>query len=116
MSNDSQPVPITLGEKQPIACTLTDTEAATQVMEWSDLRGQVLRRRSVPGGMVVNFPAGLEDTVRDLAAREGQCCAFLTLTVSSRHADEIELSVTSANPEAQPIIDLLVGAEASSSE
>ena len=41
----------------------------------------------------IAFPAALEAEARDLAAREAQCCAFLTLAVSCGD-DAVVLTIT----------------------
>ena len=68
-------------ERIPIACTLTTKEAASQLDEWGELRRAATSVAAVDGGYRLTFPASSEATVRDLAAREAQCCAFLGLSV-----------------------------------
>jgi len=94
---------------EPVACTLTTKEAAKQVTEWSDLAPHALERTSIPNGMAVVFPADLAATVADLAASETTCCSFLTLVTTTIDTG-IRLDVTSANPDAQPVIAMLAGA------
>lgn len=97
-----------MSEFEPVACTLTTKEAAKQVTEWSDVAAVAIERSAIPNGMAVVFPASLAATIDDLAAREATCCSFLSLTTTIVDAG-VRLEVTSANPDAQPVIELLVG-------
>ncbi len=94
----------------PVACTLTTKEAASQVHEWADLQGQAQTIEAIPGGVRMTMPAALEDDIKDLAAREGACCAFLEISLSTI-GDAVQLEVTSQNPQALPVISLLSGVE-----
>ena len=79
----------------PVACTLTNDDAATRVDEIRrllahsltgvDHRERVLSLRFRPDDAV-------ERDVRDLAARERECCGFLDLQVS-RTAAAVILSI-----------------------
>ncbi|MEM9521995.1 MAG: hypothetical protein AAGA37_21985 [Actinomycetota bacterium] len=90
----------------PIACTLTDAQAASQLDEWGELRARALAVESITGGVRVVLPVESEAITRDLAAREAACCAFLTLAVER---DDAELTLTITGPsEAQPIIGLII--------
>ncbi len=74
--------------KVPVVCDLTgatDT-LAERMAEFRALFTQSLLRRShTSEGIRFCFRAdpGLEDWVRDLAAREKACCAFFTFTVTA---------------------------------
>lgn len=92
----------------PIACTLTTKQAAAQVGEWGDLRRAATQVVAVDGGFELTFPPAVETTVRDLAAREAQCCSFLTLTVERTDGDVV-LTITGP-ADAAPVIGLIVGA------
>ncbi len=92
----------------PVACTLTTKEQATRAVEWSDLRGRALSATRVEGGVALSFPIELADVVEDLAAREATCCTFLALA-TTRRTNDLRLVVTSENPEAGPVIDLVAG-------
>ena len=96
------------GERIPIACTLTTKEAASQLDEWGELRARASDVEAIDGGYRVTLPASEEAVARDLAAREAQCCAFLTLDVA---ASEDDVMVTITGPaDAAPVIALIVGA------
>lgn len=94
--------------KIPIACTLTDAQAASQVSEWQALHGAVTERVEIEGGLMLTFPGELHDTVVDLAAREADCCGFLVLAVDSV-GGHTRLRVTSDQREARPVIEMLAG-------
>ena len=93
---------------EPIACSLAARDASDQVSEWQDLAYKTLTRDRVAGGFVLTFAAGNTEMVEDLARRESACCGFLDIA-TERFAGGIRLAVTSDNPEALPVIDLLVG-------
>lgn len=96
-----------VAERIPIACTLTTKEAASQLDEWAAVRAAATSTRPVDGGHEVTLPADLHETVRDLAAREAACCAFLTLDVA---ADDSATVLRITGPaDAAPVIDLIVG-------
>ena len=81
---------------------------ASQAAEWAELRTRALRTHRVTDGVAMTFPDELAATVEDLAAREATCCAFLTIT-TTRSADGIEVTITSADPDGRPVADLLAG-------
>jgi hypothetical protein len=56
----------------------------------------------------MRFPVEFESVIADLAHREATCCAFLDINSTSAHG-EIVVEVTSANPDALPVISLLAG-------
>ncbi len=92
----------------PVACTLTTAAAARQALEWSDLQHRATSIIAIEGGARLRLPAELGPHVRDLVARESRCCAFLTITTETTRR-EIVLDVTSGQPEARPVIELLAG-------
>ena len=92
----------------PIMCTLTTKEAATQALEWVDLQHRAISVNEVEGGVRMTLPASLADDVVDLARREAGCCAFLTIDTSVV-GDVLTLSISSANPDALPVIFALAG-------
>ena len=94
----------------PIACTLTDDDAANQALEWVDLQRHALGVIAVPGGARMSFPTSLDRQLADLTTRESACCAFLDI-VTTRDDDEIVIDITSANPDALPVILRLSGIE-----
>ena len=92
----------------PVACTLTTKAAAAQLMEWDELRSHAVRVERVDGGAKLVLPGELAPNIYDLAAREADCCAFLTIE-TKRVGVEVELAITSAHPHAGPVIDLIAG-------
>ena len=96
---------------QPIVCTLTTKEQASQALEWRNLHRHRLTSEPIEGGAVMTFPIGLADGVEDLAAREANCCAFLDI-VSMRGDETVTVQITSQNAEAAPVIAMLSGVAA----
>lgn len=92
----------------PVACTLTTKQAASQALEWSDLRGKANSVAPIHAGARMTFPASLAMSVEDLAGRERDCCAFLSITTTV-DAETLTMDVTSANPDGLPVIALLAG-------
>lgn len=95
-----------MAERIPIACTLTPKQATRQLDEWGGLRARARSVESIEGGVRVVLPAEVEAETRDLADRESQCCAFLTLDVM-RDADDVVLTITGP-ADAQPVIGLII--------
>ncbi len=96
------------GDNPPIACTLTNKEASKQVLEWIDLQHRATAVDPIDGGVRMTLPASLIDDVEDLARREAGCCAFLTIDTSVV-GDVLTLDISSANPDALPVISALAG-------
>ena len=94
------------GTPVPIACTLSPRGAEAQLGEWAALREHVVDRRPVPHGQELSFLIELAPTVEDLAAREAACCSFLTIR-THRDGERVRLVITSADPAAAPVIELL---------
>ncbi len=92
----------------PIVCTLTNSDAAAQALEWVDLQHRATAVAAIDGGVRMTLPASLADDVKDLAGREAGCCAFLTIDTSVV-GDVLTLSISSANPDALPVIFALAG-------
>lgn len=83
----------TPSENPPIVCDMTDAPdtAVERLAEYQALfANSLIGRERTAGGIRFRFrdEPGLEDHVRDLAAREQACCAFFTFTIT-RHDDEI---------------------------
>ncbi len=93
---------------EPIACSLPLREAAAQAGEWHELQGRALRVERVEDGLSVVYPLDLAAQVEGLVAREAACCAWLTLE-TRRESEGIQVSLTSTNPDARPVIEALVG-------
>ena len=70
----------------PEACTLPTAERPLRLAEFDALFTAAVRQvepvSPTHARMRLAGPAGLEATVRDLAARETQCCSFFTFTVT----------------------------------
>jgi hypothetical protein len=90
---------------QPIACTLAPDQirgrmSLIDTLAWNAL----LAQETIEGGIRARFGAkpGIEQRVRELAAAESQCCAFLRFHVH-RDGQDVVLDIT-GSPEAQPAI------------
>ena len=70
----------------PDACTLPTVEQPLRLAEFRDLFASAVRGvESVTDTrlrLYLTGPTGTEATVRDLAAREAQCCSFFAFTVT----------------------------------
>ena len=92
--------------EQPIVCTLNPALMRGR-LAWADAltADALLSREPIEGGLRHRFRADddVERQVRELAALESECCAFLTFEVS-READAVVLDVT-GSAEAQPVIE-----------
>ena len=97
-----------MAKRIPVACTLGPNQAANQLGEWQALHPQSLGTERIAGGVRLRLPARLHATVEDLAQREQTCCAFLAISVTDE-GDETIVEVTSDQPEAAPVIDVLTG-------
>lgn len=97
---------------KPIACTLAAAEMCGRGARIDALAADaLLEREPIEGGLRHLFRAddAVEREVRQLAALESECCAFLIFEVSrSRHA--IMLDVT-GTPDAQQVIEQFFVAE-----
>ncbi len=94
----------------PIVCTLHPNEWGGRLDEWHRLFATHLggiQRPSPPRlRLLLSAEAGL-GRVQDLTAREMECCAFMTFTVTSRDGQllvDVEVPV-----EAAPTLDGLAG-------
>ena len=77
----------------PIACTLTSEAHAARLSWIADLNRRFLRaHRRHELVLTLTYASDAALLLRQLVAREGECCAFLDLTVSSV-AEEIILRV-----------------------
>ena len=94
---------------QPIACSLSTDEAAVQLLDWANLHSQVVATERLEHGFAMTFSVELADSVEDLAAREAECCSFLSIE-TSRIDDLVRLEITSDDPSAYPVIELLTAA------
>jgi hypothetical protein len=95
----------------PIACTLHPNEMGGRLAEWhrlfaAHLLGGIERPAPTRLRLILAADAGLE-RMRDLAAREMECCAFMTFTVTpsgGRLLVDVEVPA-----EAAPTLDGLAG-------
>lgn len=72
------------------ACTLPTAERPLRLAEFDALFAGSVRRVERNGDLVhlrMSGPAGLRETVRDLAERESRCCSFFTFELSGSDAD-----------------------------
>ena len=92
----------------PIACTLTNSEAAERALEWVDLQHRASAVTAIDSGVRMTLPAAVLDDVQDLAQREAGCCTFLAINTTVA-GDELALDITSSNPHALPVIAALSG-------
>lgn len=93
----------------PVACELPAIDSERQLTEWHDLQSQATETLSIPGGVRMTYPASLESQLRDLAAREATCCAFLDISVQQQSEETVTVQITSPNPDALPVIAALAG-------
>ena len=89
-----------------ITCSLVGGEADAQCNGWRDLGGSLRRSATADGGLSLWFETTVEATLRELVAREADCCPFLDLTVVPE-ATSVRLDVSSSHAEARPVIDAL---------
>jgi hypothetical protein len=78
----------------PDACTLPTAEQALRLAEFDELFATAVRRVEPVTAehvrMWLTGPTGLERTVRDLTARETQCCSFFSFTITPETAGDGE--------------------------
>jgi hypothetical protein len=78
----------------PEACTLPTAERPLRLAEFDDLFATAVRRVDPVSATLARLhltgPAGLADRVRDLAARETECCSFFTFATTSEPAADGE--------------------------
>jgi hypothetical protein len=76
----------------PDACTLPTVDQPLRLAEFDALFATAVRRVETVGPTLARLrltgPVGLEATVRDLAARETECCSFFTFTTTSELDDD----------------------------
>jgi hypothetical protein len=74
----------------PDACTLPTAERPLRLAAFEELFATAVREvdhvDATHARLHLNGPAGLTKRVRDLAAREAECCSFFTFTVTPQSA------------------------------
>lgn len=94
-------------EVTEIACTLAADDVPTRLAEWRELLAHASGRVATPEGVRVELVGVDGASVRDLAAREQQCCAFFDLRVDE--VGEVVVLHVGAPPEARPVVEELFG-------
>ncbi|MFF5217676.1 hypothetical protein [Micromonospora sp. NPDC000442] len=78
----------------PDACTLPTVEQPLRLAEFDNLFATAVRQVETlnpsHARMQLTGPTGLEATVRDLTARETQCCSFFAFTLTPGPTDDGE--------------------------
>lgn len=92
----------------PVACTLSAVDTEAQAAEWTELVALARGVERVAGGAVLTFGPELGGRVRDLAAREAACCAFLSIT-TEQTGQGVTVEITAPDPAALSIIESLAG-------
>ena len=81
----------------PQACKLPTAQQPLRLAEFDAMFGKAVRdaERAGPQHLRVELRghAGLEESVRDLTARETECCSFFTFTVFSSSPGAVTLDV-----------------------
>jgi hypothetical protein len=81
----------------PQACTLPTAEQPLRLAEFDALFIAAARGGERLGAqhlrVFLNGGAEVEETVRDLAARETQCCSFFTFTVTAAEPGLVHLDI-----------------------
>jgi hypothetical protein len=81
----------------PQACTLPTVERPLRLAEFDDLFATAVRGVDAldrtHARMRLVGPAGLEARVRDLTARESECCSFFAFTITPQPAVDGEAMV-----------------------
>jgi hypothetical protein len=93
-------------ETEPIACTLDHGAFEGRMSEFDALfRSALVGREATSDGIRFRFANrdGVEARVRDLAARELECCSFFRFAIRVS-ADEVWWDAAVDDPEAQPIL------------
>lgn len=96
----------------PVACSLSTKDAAAQALEWVDLRTHLVDSEALSTGVRMRFPIDYRAALEDLVRRESACCTFLDIATKVDGV-EFEVTITSTNPDALPVIALLGGVSGS---
>ncbi|GAA4722420.1 hypothetical protein [Phytohabitans rumicis] len=78
----------------PDACTLPTAEQPLRLAEFDELFATAVRRVEPIAAdhvrMSLTGPTGLAEKVRDLTARESECCSFFAFTITPQPATDGE--------------------------
>ena len=81
----------------PEACTLPTAQQPLRLAEFDALFTSAVARAERLGDrklqLIMTGDGGLEDTVRDLAARESDCCSFFTFAVTAPEPGRVVLDI-----------------------
>jgi hypothetical protein len=86
---------------EPVTCALGSADRAAQADRWKQIANQAMTQRAQTArGIRVSFrnDPGVEDSLRQLAAVESECCTWATWIVD-KHDEELVLDVNSATNE-----------------
>ena len=97
------------GADPVVACTLGPDAGRAQLDAWATLRPRHRRTEPTTGGVRLWFDPAAAVPLRAVAATEATCCAFLRLEVVDE-TDRVRIEITSALPDARPVIALLTAA------
>jgi hypothetical protein len=79
----------------PDACALPSVEQPLRLAEFDSLFAAAVRQvdtlSPTHARLHLTGPAGLEATVRDLTARETECCSFFAFTSTGQRTDDGEV-------------------------
>ncbi|MEY2420995.1 MAG: hypothetical protein QOI95_1062 [Acidimicrobiaceae bacterium] len=91
----------------PIVCTLSSDAMADRSSAWTELLGRATEREPTTTGMRLRFDTDpdVAATIADLAAREAECCAFFSFSITV-DARGVWLGVD-APPDGRPVLDAL---------
>jgi len=98
-------------QNREVICTLSPVEVPDRLGEWRQLFDRAAYTDRQPGRVQASFAFVELPEVRRLVAAESSCCAFLDLSVNTA-GDLVELTVASADPKAQSVLDALFGTPA----
>lgn len=94
-----------------VICTLAAAEVPDRLEDWRQLMARAARTERTAGRIQAAFSFVELPNVRRLVAAEASCCAFLDFSIDTS-GDLVELTVGSADPNAQPVLDALFAAPA----
>lgn len=91
-----------------IACSLGASDVVGRLDEWRRLCAQALGSEEIEGGRRLWLATAVRAAAADLARRESECCGFLDFDLV-REGRRLRLDVTSPVPDANAVIDALIG-------